>query len=251
MVGDLAQLAPGQATLSLLTTEQGGILDDTVITKEGPDQYYIVTNAGCSVTDLLHLRRHLAAFRAQGGRDVGFEVLDSSLLALQGPAARSVVERVFQCSLADHPFMHRRPLRWGGLSLGVARCGYTGEDGFEIEVPHAQVAAFCDLLLSFPDVKLAGLGARDSLRLEAGLCLYGHDLTESTTPVAAGLAWTIGEGGGLLVREGWGGGDGRLTRAKAWRAPPWSLVSCPPLPMHSHLMQESGGGWRAASWEPG
>ncbi|KAI9148533.1 hypothetical protein H9P43_010131 [Blastocladiella emersonii ATCC 22665] len=197
VVGDIAALAPTTATLSLFTTESGGILDDTVIQREAAgDSLYVVSNAGCADKDLAHIRAHLAEFTAGGKRDVAVEVLaDHALLALQGPTAVAALESLAGRSLADLKFMQGATMSLRGIPtpVHVTRCGYTGEDGVEISVPNAHAAALADLLVKQPGVALAGLGARDSLRLEAGLCLYGHDMDESVSPVEATLLWTIGK----------------------------------------------------------
>ncbi|KAJ3215226.1 hypothetical protein HDU67_000713 [Dinochytrium kinnereticum] len=201
IVADLEALPVGSSTLTVLTNENGGIIDDAVINKQDKDGFYMVSNAGCSDKDLAHLRKHLAAFKAEGG-DVDFTILDKALVALQGPAAASVLSKLVGSDLNDFAFMSGRQFNIKGIDAYVSRCGYTGEDGFEISVSHADSVKLCGLFMENPDVKLAGLGARDSLRLEAGLCLYGHDLNDDITPVEAGLTWTIGkrrrEEGGFL-----------------------------------------------------
>ncbi|KAI9136976.1 hypothetical protein BKA69DRAFT_1100957, partial [Paraphysoderma sedebokerense] len=126
--------------------------------------------------------------------DVDFKILDDlSLVALQGPKAAPLLENLVGEDLSSFPFMAGRPMEIKGIQCHVTRCGYTGEDGFELSVPSSKVSELAEILLKSPDVELAGLGARDSLRLEAGLCLYGHDMDESITPVEAGLTWTIGQ----------------------------------------------------------
>lgn len=198
VVGDISGLREYQSTLSLFTNSSGGIIDDTVINKRAND-LYVVSNAGCSEKDKLHLVEHLHSWK-QRGRDVEIEFLSGkSLVALQGPKSASVLSKVTGSSDFDtFAFMTARPLKakaLGGMALYVSRCGYTGEDGFEIQIDDRDVTSFCSYLTAeFADtVKLAGLGARDSLRLESGLCLYGHDIDETTTPVEAGLTWTIGQ----------------------------------------------------------
>ncbi|KAJ3018321.1 hypothetical protein HKX48_002959 [Thoreauomyces humboldtii] len=202
VVADVTALPVGSSTLSLFTNEAGGIIDDTVVNHQDERGYYVVSNAGCAEKDLEHVRSHLKVFQDKGG-DVDVRVLeDVSLIALQGPSAVKVVEEMTGKNLADFGFMTARRIELGGGEVYISRCGYTGEDGFEISVPHTNVVKLTELLLAHPDVELAGLGARDSLRLEAGLCLYGHDLDETVTPVEGGLTWTIGkrrrEEGGFL-----------------------------------------------------
>lgn len=180
----------GQGTLSVFTNEQGGIIDDTIIMQH-QDSLYVVSNAGCADKDLAHIRKHLQEFQNKGG-DVDFSVItDHSLIAIQGPKAAAALEGLVGKSLNDFGFMTGRHLEVAGVPCHVARSGYTGEDGFELSVPTEEIVNITQKLLDHPDVELAGLGARDSLRLEAGLCLYGNDLDETTTPVEAGLTWTI------------------------------------------------------------
>ncbi|KAI9598911.1 hypothetical protein BDF19DRAFT_429513 [Syncephalis fuscata] len=203
VVADLQALPEGHGTLSVYTDEDGGIIDDLIVTNEN-NSLYIVSNAGCTEKDLKHVREQLDRFKSEvPGADVHLETLDdSSLLALQGPKAASVLEKLTGKGLADQAFMTARKMKVAGLDCHVARCGYTGEDGFEISVASRDAVALAEALVASSDVQLAGLGARDSLRLEAGMCLYGHDLDETITPIEAGLLWTIGkrrrEEGGFL-----------------------------------------------------
>ncbi|KAI8822449.1 uncharacterized protein EV422DRAFT_398827 [Fimicolochytrium jonesii] len=193
IVGDIASLPIGSSTLSLFTNTQGGIIDDTVVNKQDDTGLYVVSNAGCADKDLAHIRAHLKDFQNKGG-DVDVKVLeDASLVALQGPEAVKVVEEFTGKDLKDFGFMTGRRMEIKGIEVYISRCGYTGEDGFEISVPHKDAPTLSHHFLSHPSVELAGLGARDSLRLEAGLCLYGHDLNDTTTPVEAALTWTIGK----------------------------------------------------------
>ncbi|KAK9459882.1 uncharacterized protein V1516DRAFT_713015 [Lipomyces oligophaga] len=192
----LTELQPFQSTLSSLLLPTGGIVDDLMITKQGDDQYFAVTNAACREKDILFFQRHLETGQ-QGGfaGNVHHEVLSGwSMLALQGPLAAEVLQKLTRDDLTDLKFGYTKYI--GIQSLGrlhVSRGGYTGEDGFEISVPKTHSLALAELILgSSTAVKLAGLAARDSLRLEAGMCLYGHDIDEWTTPVEAGLSWTIG-----------------------------------------------------------
>lgn len=165
VVADLAGLAVGHSTLSLFTNAKGGIIDDTVINKQSDDAFYVVSNAGCAAKDLVHIRAHLAQFKG----DVKVDVLDQvSLVALQGPSAVKVVENLSGLDLTKFAFMSARHIDIAGIPCYVSRCGYTGEDGFEISVTHEKVVALTEALLAHADVELAGLGARDSLRLEAG-----------------------------------------------------------------------------------
>ena len=168
---------------------QGGIVDDTILNQQ-QDHVYIVSNAGCADKDLAYLQQHLKAFKGDAHLEV---IQDQSLLALQGPKAAHVLEKLSGEALQSFAFMTTRQLKVKGIKVHCSRSGYTGEDGFEIQVPSTHAADLAQLLLKETDVKWAGLGARDSLRLEAGMCLYGHDIDDTTTPVEAGLTWTIGK----------------------------------------------------------
>ena len=181
--GDLRALAEGRTRYTLLTNERAGILDDLMVTQAG-DHLFVVVNAATKEADIAHMRAAL------GGR-VEIEHLEGrGLLALQGPQAAAVLAR-FAPEAAAMSFMTQRALSVGGIPVLASRSGYTGEDGFEISVEAARAEELARLLLAEPEVAPIGLGARDSLRLEAGLCLYGHDIDETTTPVEAGLAWSI------------------------------------------------------------
>ncbi|CAB4408758.1 unnamed protein product [Rhizophagus irregularis] len=192
VVADLEELPVDNSILSVFTNENGGIIDDTVICKHN-DHIHIVSNAACADKDTTHIRKEINKFQQRGG-DVNLKIIDDhALLALQGPKAASVLQELCDKDLSDFMFMTARHLNIKGFDCHVTRSGYTGEDGFEIGVPSPASVHLANLLLKYPSVQLAGLGARDSLRLEAGLCLYGHDLDETTTPVEAGLTWTIGK----------------------------------------------------------
>lgn len=189
----------GHATLSLITNERGGIIDDTVITSYSNDnQIWMVVNGANRNTDVAYLEEKLREYKKRKPTaDVSLEFMESrQLLALQGPGAAAVLQPLITSGidLKKVPFMSggRTVLR-GELHSVVTRCGYTGEDGFEISVKESDATKLADLLLANPAVSLIGLGARDSLRLEAGLCLYGNDIDATTTPIEAGLAWTIPE----------------------------------------------------------
>ncbi|EST10046.1 Glycine cleavage T-protein, C-terminal barrel [Kalmanozyma brasiliensis GHG001] len=184
------------STLSVLMSEQGGILDDLIITKHAEDSFYVVTNAGCRTEDLAWFKKQLDAWK---GDAVQHEVMDDwGLLALQGPTAVTVLEKLagdFDFSTLTFGKSAFVPLRVGGdkVECHVARAGYTGEDGFEISIPPASTVQVAEALLSDSEVQLAGLAARDSLRLEAGMCLYGHDLDATVSPIEAALAWCVGK----------------------------------------------------------
>ena len=180
--GDIAVLKPGEMRLTMFTNERGGVLDDLMVTRRD-DDLYLVVNAGCKDDDLDILRASL------GAAAVGYDE-DRALLALQGPGAVAALSR-HAPGVADLGFMKAAAIDIAGHAAWVSRSGYTGEDGFEISVLGADAEALARTLLREPEIEPVGLGARDSLRLEAGLCLYGNDLTPDITPVEAGLAWTI------------------------------------------------------------
>ncbi|XP_040447756.1 LOW QUALITY PROTEIN: aminomethyltransferase, mitochondrial [Falco naumanni] len=193
VVGDIAELKPGQGTLTLLTNERGGIVDDLIVTNTSEDHLYVVSNAGCADKDLAIMRGRAAELQATGS-DIHLEVSDNALLALQGPSMARVLQAGLSDDLAKLSFMNSITTTVFGVpGCRVTRCGYTGEDGVEISVPAGQAVELAERLLHVPEVWPAGLAARDSLRLEAGLCLYGNDIDETTTPAEAGLLWTLGK----------------------------------------------------------
>ncbi|KAM6470792.1 aminomethyltransferase, mitochondrial [Liasis olivaceus] len=193
VVGDIAELKPDQGTLSLFTNEKGGIIDDLIVTSTSEEHLYVVSNAGCMDKDFALMRNKMKEMKA-AGYDVHLEVSDNALLALQGPAMAHVLQPGVADDLAKLPFMSSAMMVVFGVpGCRVTRCGYTGEDGVEISVPASQAVELAELLLRDSSVWLAGLAARDSLRLEAGLCLYGNDIDENTTPVEASLVWTLGK----------------------------------------------------------
>ena len=180
---DIADLPPGSQRYTLLTNDAGGVEDDLMVTRMG-DHLFLVVNAARKAMDLDRLRAGL-------GSDCMVETLDDrALLALQGPAAAAALAALAP-SAPGLGFMSGAWFTLDGSECYVTRSGYTGEDGFEISVPAAGAERLARRLLERPDVAPAGLGARDSLRLEAGMCLYGHDLDAATTPVEAGLDWAI------------------------------------------------------------
>ncbi len=186
---DIQGLEPGQARLTVLLNEEGGILDDLIITRpyspERQGALYIVVNGAMKEQDWAVFREKLSPHAELTRAD------DHILIALQGPDAEAVVTNHFP-GAAELGFMHGRHMSHEGGRVMVSRCGYTGEDGFELLIPNTETGiAFVVELLSDERVKPIGLGARDSLRLEAGLCLYGHDMDASRTPVEAGLTWVI------------------------------------------------------------
>uniref|UniRef100_A0A8C6XZL1 Aminomethyltransferase n=1 Tax=Naja naja TaxID=35670 RepID=A0A8C6XZL1_NAJNA len=192
VVGDIAELKPDQGTLSLFTNEKGGIIDDLIVTNTSDQHLYVVSNAGCMDKDFALMEVYEG--NESSRQDVHLEVSDNALLALQGPAMAHVLQPGVADDLAKLPFMSSAMMAvFGVQGCRVTRCGYTGEDGVEISVPANQAVELAELLLRDSTVWLAGLAARDSLRLEAGLCLYGNDIDENTTPVEASLVWTLGK----------------------------------------------------------
>ncbi len=185
---DILNLKPGQQRYTQLLNEQGGILDDLMVTRPVDPSLdgtlILVVNAGCKDHDYRHIETLLTEGVALHRDD------DRALLALQGPGAAAVLARLAP-EAAAMTFMSARPLPIAGIPAHVSRSGYTGEDGYEISVANRDARALWDKLLADPDVKPIGLGARDSLRLEAGLPLYGHDINQETSPVEAGLTWSI------------------------------------------------------------
>lgn len=181
---DLAALEDNQQIYSVLTNESGGILDDLIITRSAADRFFLVVNAACKTQDTAHLRKHLPA-------SITIETLaDRALLALQGPTAKDVLGAL-DPSINKLTFMHGCDATIDGANCYITRSGYTGEDGFEISVPSVDAERIARLLLSNAEVAPIGLGARDSLRLEAGLCLYGHDMDAEISPVEAVLMFAI------------------------------------------------------------
>lgn len=180
---DVEGLAINQQRYAVFTDEAGGVLDDLMITRWSDDCLGLVVNAGCKFADLAHLKSHLSAYE--------LTYLDNyALLALQGPKASAVLEKIIP-EVSQLTFMQGLQAQYKGATYRITRSGYTGEDGFEIALPNEQAVDFAKKLLLGESVKPIGLGARDSLRLEAGLCLYGHDLTVDTTPIEAALLWSI------------------------------------------------------------
>jgi aminomethyltransferase len=184
--GDMLGLKPGRQRYTLLTNEAGGIIDDLMVANLGDGRLFLVVNASRKDDDFTHLAANLPAGVQLDPHD------DRALLALQGPDAAAVIARLGP-EAAQLPFMGVAAVRLAGIQCLVSRSGYTGEDGFEISVPADAAETLARRLVAEPEVLPAGLGARDSLRLEAGLCLYGHDIDELTTPVEAGLVWVIGK----------------------------------------------------------
>ncbi|XP_057297234.1 aminomethyltransferase, mitochondrial-like [Hydractinia symbiolongicarpus] len=190
VVADIVGMPENSGGLSLFMNENGGIRDDCIINNAG-DHLYVVSNAGCAHKIKPLMQDHVSGRKNE--LDVELEFLDTmSLLAIQGPKAAKALQNGVSEDLSLLKFMNGKTIEvFGVADCRVTRCGYTGEDGFEISIPSSKIEHVAESFLACDDVKLAGLGARDTLRLEAGLCLYGNDIDESTTPVAATLLWTI------------------------------------------------------------
>ena len=184
MPADIAGLTLNRARYSLLLNDDGGVLDDLMLTRQGEEQVYMVVNGATKYDDLAHMIERLPD-------EVTLNLMeDHALLAVQGPEAVAAVARLIP-GVADLVFMQAGAFDWNGHRLWISRSGYTGEDGVEMSVPAEAAEALADALLEQPEVKPIGLGARDSLRLEAGLPLYGHDLDPETTPVMADLGFAL------------------------------------------------------------
>ncbi|MCA0271516.1 MAG: glycine cleavage system aminomethyltransferase GcvT [Proteobacteria bacterium] len=200
---DILGLQQGRQRYALFTNEDGGILDDLMVANRG-DHLFLVVNAACKHEDFAHLKAHLS-----DSCDIGM-VTDRALVALQGPKAEAALARLVP-DVVDMKFMDVAIRQWDTAELWISRSGYTGEDGFEISVPNKFAEAFARKLLSMEEVAPIGLGARDSLRLEAGMCLHGHDIDTTTSPVEGNLNWAIQKArraGG--VREGGFPGAARI-----------------------------------------
>lgn len=180
---DVIGLAPGRQRYGLLLTEEGTIIDDLMFVNRG-DDLFVIVNGACKAGDIAHMRERM------GARCQVVPMPERALLALQGPKAVDALEALVP-GVGKLVFMTGAAFRWKEADLFITRSGYTGEDGFEVSVPATQAEAFARALLARPEVKPVGLGARNSLRLEAGLCLYGNDIDTTTTPVEAGLNWAI------------------------------------------------------------
>ena len=205
---DILGLKEGRQRYALFTNDKGGILDDLMVANRG-DHLFLVVNAACKEADFAHLTAHLG-----GDCDIGM-VEDRALVALQGPEAETALARLVP-DVVEMAFMDVAIRHWDSAELWISRSGYTGEDGFEISVPNKFAEAFARKLLAMEEVAPIGLGARDSLRLEAGMCLYGHDIDESTSPVEGNLTWAIQKArraGG--AREGGFPGAGRILKELA------------------------------------
>ncbi|WKY10898.1 hypothetical protein Q1695_002893 [Nippostrongylus brasiliensis] len=235
---DVEGLSENSGTLSVFTNEKGGIKDDLIVSKTEYDYIYMVTNAGCIDKDLPYLQENAAKWRANG-KDVNIKVLDGrGLIAVQGPEMVKVLQQETDIDLQKLTFMRTTIGKVFGIeNCRVTRCGYTGEDGVEISVDPKEAATLTERILEskYGQVKLAGLGARDALRMEAGLCLYGSDIDENTTPAEAGLAFvvakrrreTLGFPGAEKVVE--------QLKTKTWPKQRVGLISAPGRAPRAHL----------------
>ncbi|CAN9515753.1 unnamed protein product [Ophioblennius macclurei] len=240
VVADIAELKDNQGTLSLFTNDKGGIIDDLIVTKTDQGYLYVVSNAGCAEKDSFLMKARLSECKS-AGLDVDLEFLEEALIAVQGPAMSCVLQKGMTEDLSKLTFMTSTLATVFGVpNCRITRCGYTGEDGVEISVPQAKVVELTEKLLENSEVKLAGLGARDSLRLEAGLCLYGNDIDETTTPVEATLVWTIGKrrrqtkdfpGADIIVPQ---------IKAKTSRKRIGLVSTGPPVRQHTPILSPDG-----------
>uniref|UniRef100_A0A0B7AVP6 Aminomethyltransferase n=1 Tax=Arion vulgaris TaxID=1028688 RepID=A0A0B7AVP6_9EUPU len=195
VVGDIQGLKDNQGTLTVFTNKNGGIGDDLIVNNVSLGYLYVVSNAGCSEKDFAYMKSREADFQ-KSGADVKLSTIDTGLVAVQGPEMTAVLQPGVDFDLKKLPFMTTiEGTVFGVEGCRVTRCGYTGEDGVEISIPADRATKVVSALLSSSkaQVKMIGLGARDSLRLEAGLCLYGSDIDETTTPVEANLTWLVGK----------------------------------------------------------
>ncbi len=229
--GDIAGLKPGRQRYTLLTTETGGILDDLMAANLGAEGLFLVVNASRKTTDFAHVNTVTPVT----------ELTDHALLALQGPAVASIMARIAP-EAAALPFMGVARLTVAGVPATVSRSGYTGEDGYELSIPRGMAVTLATRLLEHPDIIPAGLGARDSLRLEAGLCLYGNDIDETTSPIDANLTWAISK----RRKMTWDFLGGAAIRARLEEGPPRLRVGIRPdgrAPAREHtvILTPDGG----------
>ncbi len=239
---DVSDLPVGKQRYGLLLTEQGTIIDDLMFVNRGEDLFVIV-NGACKAGDIAHIQSRI------GSRCQVIPMPERALLALQGPQAVSALKRLVP-GVEQLVFMTGKQFEWQGGELFVTRSGYTGEDGFEISVHESQAQALARALLAQPEVKPIGLGARNSLRLEAGLCLYGNDIDTTTTPVEAGLTWAIQKvrrTGGARA-GGFPGADrvlGQLQGSVPVERKRVGLVALERVPVREHTELRTADGQRA------
>ena len=184
ITADLSQLGAGEQKYTLLLNQSGGIVDDLMVSRPQGEGLFLVVNAATKDNDFKIIET------ATAGKGTLTRLEDRALLALQGPAAKDVMARLAPAA-CEMVFMQCGAFELGGVEVLISRSGYTGEDGFEISIPADKADAIARVLLAEDEVEAIGLGARDSLRLEAGLCLYGHDMDETRNPVEAGLMWAV------------------------------------------------------------
>lgn len=237
---DVIDLAPGKQRYGLLLTDEGTIIDDLMFVNRG-DDLFVIVNGACKAGDIAHMRERI------GSRCEIIPLPDRGLLALQGPKAVDALQRVVP-GVEKLVFMTGGRYDWKGAELFVTRSGYTGEDGFEISVPGAHAEALARALLAQPEVKPIGLGARNSLRLEAGLCLYGNDIDTTTTPVEAGLNWAmqkVRRTGGARA-GGFPGADKVLAQLQGAALPRKrvGLLALERVPVREHSELQDAGGKR-------
>jgi aminomethyltransferase len=233
---DVIDLAVGKQRYGLLLNDEGGIIDDLMFVNRG-DDLFVIVNGACKVGDIAHMQARI------GARCQVIPLPDRGLLALQGPQAVSALQRLVP-GVEKLVFMTGGAFTWQGADLFITRSGYTGEDGFEISVPGDRAEAFARALLAEPEVKPVGLGARNSLRLEAGLCLYGNDIDTRTTPVEAALNWAmqkVRRTGGARA-GGFPGAARVLAQLDGSEAPPRKrvgLVALERIPVREHTELQS------------
>ncbi|CAH0549248.1 unnamed protein product [Brassicogethes aeneus] len=192
---DIQNLGDNSGSLTVFTNDRGGILDDLIVNKIHDEHLYVVSNAAMKESDKKIMMTGLEKYKKSNtSSNITIKFHDpseTSLLALQGPKAAENLQKIVDCDLSQLYFMNTTSATVANVNCRVTRCGYTGEDGFEISIPSEKSVEIAEELLKNEDVKLAGLGARDSLRLEAGLCLYGNDISENTTPIDGALTWLV------------------------------------------------------------
>lgn len=190
-------LPDGRAKYTVMTNPQGGIVDDLIITRLGPDRFFAVINAGCKEKDIAWIKEYLP------GKVMLDRLDDRALIAVQGPDAEKALRDCFSLETAGQPYMWMVSAKLpDGTGLYVSRLGYTGEDGFELSVPADKAVSVWNKLLEHEVARPIGLAARDSLRLEMGYCLYGHDIDDKTSPVEAGLTWVMGKDNASFIGAG-------------------------------------------------
>lgn len=243
---DLSVLKPFQSHLSVLLNKNGGIVDDTIITKHDNDSFYIVTNAGCREKDIAFFKEELKNF--EGNDQIIHENFEGILLAIQGPKSQEIVSKFTNTPLNDLYFGNSRFIDLKGFGTDakfhIARGGYTGEDGFEISIPDNRIGVdFFNALLEYDQiVKPIGLAARDSLRLEAGMCLYGHELNDDITPIEGSLNWLVSKSRRTPESATFNGAEkilNQINDAKSVSFKRVGLISKGPSPRHGNKIFSS------------